>query len=455
MAERRTSVWLDSLGDEPERASIDGRHDVDVAIVGGGYSALWTAYYLTREKPALRVAVLEAERIGFGASGRNGGWCSSHFAGVEAQMADPSRRKAGVALQRAAFDAVDEVGRVCRDEGIACGFHSGGMLHVATNRGEQARLRGRKRLLETCGFGEDDHVWLDPAACRDRLRAAANLGGLFERHAAAVDPARLVRGLAAAAERRGVAIFERSRVEEIGVDGVMCRGGAVRADIVVRATEGYTPLLPGAARDVVPIHSWMIATEPLSDDLWDEIGLPNREVFGDGRRMVTYGQRTEDGRIAFGSRGTYRFGSRIEEHVGPGDPHFAPVRERLVGLLPCLAKTRITHAWGGPLAAARDGRPFVFFDRATGRGALGGYLGSGVAASNLTGRTLADLILGRTTDRTRLSFVRSLPPRWEIEPFRWLGVTLALAAGESADAAERRGRTPRLRDGVFRALSGG
>lgn len=447
------SLWLDLPGEGAPRPAIQGSIEADVVLVGAGYSGLWTAYYLAERNPDLRVVVLEERHVGFGASGRNGGWCSSHFAGVEDWMANPRTRPIGIALQRAMFDAVDEVGRVCAAHEIECGFHTGGMLHVATNAAERERLLGRAGLLDSCGFGEEDHVWLEESVCRDRLRTRRNLGGLLERHAAAVQPAVLVRGLADVVERRGTTIYEGTRVQEIEENGARCASGFVRAPIVLRATEGYTPRLAGAKRDVAPIHSWMIATEPLPSSLWDEIGLADRELFGDARRIVTYGQRTEDDRIAFGSRGTYRFGSRLEVHERIDDPHFAPVRERLVELLPMLADVRFTHAWGGPLAATRDGLPFVSFDPATGRGAVGGYLGSGVAASNLLGRTCADLVLGNDDDRTRLPFVRSPPARWEPEPLRWLGVRAALQLGEAADAAERRGRTPRLRDWLFQQLA--
>lgn len=452
---RIASLWLGELPDAEMRPALSGRHHADVAIVGGGYSGLWTAYYLAGRRPDLRISVLDAQWVGFGASGRNGGWCSSHFGGVDAMMARPGEREAGIALQRAVFDAVDEVGRVSRTEGIDCGFHKGGMLHFAANPGELERLRARAEALDAYGFGPDDHTWLDATTCKRRLTTAKCLGGLLERHTAAVHPLRLARGLAAAAEQRGVTIFENSHVEEIGPGRLRGAHGVVHAAITIRATEGYTPLLPGSARDVIPIHSWMVATEPLTPATWDEIGLADREVFGDGRRMVTYGQRTEDGRIAFGSRGTYRFGSRIEERSGPEDPHFAPVRARLVEMLPVLQNVRLTHAWGGPLAATRDGRPFVCFHRESGFGALGGYTGSGVAAANLTGRTLADLVAGVDSERTRLPFVRPLPRRWEIEPLRWLGVTTVLRAGESADAAERRGARPRGRDWMFQTMAHG
>ncbi len=432
-----------------------GPCDADVAIVGGGYSGLWTAYYLTRLRPGLRVVLLEAERIGFGASGRNGGWCSCHFVGVEALLARAATRPVGIALQRAVFEAVDEIGRLCRSERIDCDYHRGGMLHFAANEAELHRLRERRRLLEACGFGREDHLWMDAGECRRRLGTPLALGGLLERHAAAVDPARLVLGLARAVERGGATLFEESPAVLVEPGRVRSVAGEVQAPVVLRATEGYTPRLPGVARDVIPVHSWMIATEPLSDALWDEIGLADRELFGDGRRMVTYGQKTRDGRIAFGSRGTYRFGSRIEERSGPDDPHFAPVRARLIEMLPMLERVAITHAWGGPLAIARDGRPFVTFDRATGFGAIGGYTGSGVAAAHLAGRSLAEIVVGEESPRTALPFVRGRPRRWEIEPLRWVGIASVLRVGEAADAAERRGRFPRLRDWFFRTMAGG
>jgi glycine/D-amino acid oxidase-like deaminating enzyme len=217
----------------------------------------------------------------------------------------------------------------------------------------------------------------------------------------------------------------------------------------VCATEAYTKTLPGLERALLPMHSLMIATEPLPPSLWEEIGLAERETFSDPRRSVIYGQRTADGRIAFGARGHYFFGSQTRDRFG--EAAFAKVQQTLESLLPALADYAITHRWGGALGIPRDWRPSLGIDRKAGFAWAGGYVGEGVAASNLAGRTLADLVLERASERSQLPLVGPRFPSWEPEPLRWLGVSGVRRLGESLDASELSGRpTPRLRGAVFR-----
>jgi len=196
----------------------------------------------------------------------------------------------------------------------------------------------------------------------------------------------------------------------------------LRSRFIIRATEAYTP-----GRQVVPVYSLMIATAPLPASTWDEIGLRDRETFSDGRRLVIYGQRTADGRLAFGGRGApYHFGSRIDPSFDTHDTVHAALRRTLIDLFPQLEGVEITNRWGGPLGIARDWHPSVGFDVGTRIGWAGGYVGDGVAATNLAGRTLADLILGRRSELTRLPWVNHRARRWEAEPLRWLGINAAL-----------------------------
>jgi glycine/D-amino acid oxidase-like deaminating enzyme len=226
--------------------------------------------------------------------------------------------------------------------------------------------------------------------------------------------------------------------------------GIVRAGVVVRATEGYTPAIAGFHRSVIPLYSLMIATEPLSDAQWAEIGLEARPTFGDERHLIIYGQRTMDGRIAFGGRGApYHFGSRVSPAFDRDARVFAAIRRSLVGLFPSLAKVGIDYQWGGPLAMSRDLLPSVGLDRARGVGWAGGYVGDGVAMTNLFGRTMADLILRRDTDLVRLPFVGHESPRWEPEPIRWLGVNAGLRFLAVADAEERRFNRPSRAGALF------
>jgi glycine/D-amino acid oxidase-like deaminating enzyme len=451
---RSVSFWHDTApgGLEP-RAPLDSDQTVDVAIVGAGYTGLWTAYYLTELEPALRVAIVESEIAGFGASGRNGGWAIGALAGMESRLADPSQREGCIALQRAMFDSVDEIGRVCEGESIDCHFAKGGNITIATEAAHRDSLLADVAHWRDLGFGEQDVHWLEPDACAARVSASSNFGGLFLAHCAAIHPARLVRGLADVVETRGVTIYERSPAVALEPGCVVTRNGRLRARMVVRATEAYTKSLRGHARTLLPLHSMMIATEPMPESTWKQIGLQRRETFADPRRTVIYGQRTADDRLAFGARGRYFFGSGIRDRFGPDDATFARVQEVLESLFPIVRQHRITHRWGGPLGVPRDWRPSVGIDRKAGLAWGGGYVGEGVAASNLAGRTLAELIVERDTERTRLPLVAPPSRAWEPEPLRWLAVCGVLRVGETLDAAERSGRRPpRLRNALFSSL---
>ena len=395
------------------RPRLSGDIDVDVAIVGAGYTGLWTAYYLTRSDPAIKVAVIEREIAGFGASGRNGGWCSAMFA------TSPAR--------------------------------------LVRTYGEAAERSLRKALeARSLGIGEADLSFLDAAAAAERVSATGVLGALYTRHCASIHPARLARGLAEVVERRGVHLFEHTPAEQIQPGRVVTAGGVVRAAAVVRATEGFSPQLPRAHRDVIPFYSLMIATEPLPNEVLDQIGLRDGETFADMRHLVIYGQRTAEGRIAFGGRGApYHFGSRIRADFDTDGAIHEHVRETLAELFPVLRGFQITHRWGGPLAIARDWHPSVGFDRTTGLGWAGGYVGDGVAVSNLAGRTLAALITGGDDETTKLCWVGHRSRRWEVEPLRWIGVNSALHAMASADRAEERSGRPSRLAGAMSRLTGG
>jgi glycine/D-amino acid oxidase-like deaminating enzyme len=450
------SFWHDSADDDwVPRPALPGDQQVDVAIVGAGFTGLWTAYYLAVRDPSLRIAVLEKEVAGFGASGRNGGWSSALFPASLAWLARRYGRDGAIAQHRAMQDAVDEVGRVVAAEGIDCSWHKGGTVSVARSAVQLQRARDDVADAREWGFGADDLRLLDEQEARERLAATSVVGGTFTPHCAVIHPARLVRGLARAVEARGVTIYEQTPVTDIVPGVVHTTRGDVRAEIVVRATEGYTPTLPGHRRDIAPVYSLMLATEPLSEEFWSRTGLGDRETWHDLRHLVIYGQRTADGRLAFGGRGApYHFGSRIRPSQDREPAVFAGLRRILDELFPHLGSASVTHTWGGPLGIARDWCASVGLDRATGLGWAGGYVGDGVTTTNLAGRTLADLITGSQSDLTQLPWVGHRSRRWEPEPFRWIGVTASLRLMSGADAEEVRTGRPSRRAAVITRLLG-
>jgi glycine/D-amino acid oxidase-like deaminating enzyme len=449
---RATSLWLDQI-EEPfvARGSLDGDQSVDVAIVGGGYTGLWTAYSLLVADPSLRVLVIEREMVGFGASGRNGGWCVGELAGGLHGAIGSYGRGPGIGLTRAIVDTPAEVGRVVADEEIDCGFAMGGVVRLARNAVQLRRQRHEAELFAAHGF--DDQVeLLDASEAGRRLSATAVLGGFMYRPAARVQPARLALGLAAAVERRGGVIVEHTTVSRIDPAGagraasVVTEHGVVTADVVVRATEAYTRDLAGHERALVPLYSLMVATEPLGSELWEQIGLRQREVFADDRHMVIYGQRTSDDRIAFGGRGAkYQWGSRINPALERDSDTHDRIVQVLHELVPALRDVAITHRWGGVLGVPRDWQPSVGLDRRSGLAWAGGYVGEGVAATNLAGRTLADLITGKMSALTSLPWVDHRSRAWEPEPLRWLGINGLMRFADRADRVETgTGRPSRL-----------
>jgi glycine/D-amino acid oxidase-like deaminating enzyme len=429
------SFWYADGGLPPVREPLAGDGSADVVIVGGGYTGLWTAYYLKRADPSLRITVLEQKFCGYGASGRNGGWLYNGVAGRD-RYAELHGREAAARLQRAMNDTVDEVIRVAAAEGIDAEVHKGGVLEVARTPAQLARLRAFHPAERA--FGETDRELYGARETAERIRVADVVGATWTPHGARLHPAKLVKGLAVAVERLGVTLCESTPVTEIRPGRAVTPYGTVRAPYVLRCTEGFTASLKGQKRAWLPMNSSMIVTERLSDARWEEIGWAGRETLGDMAHAYMYAQRTADGRIALGGRGVpYRYGSRTDND---GTTHPATVmalRRILTDFFPSLAGVGIAHAWSGVLGVPRDWCATVDLDRGTGLGWAGGYVGSGVATANLAARTLCDLVLrSGGTELTSLPWTGHRVRRWEPEPLRWLGVHALYAAYRAADHQE-------------------
>jgi glycine/D-amino acid oxidase-like deaminating enzyme len=430
MRNGEVSYWWRALGGfPPRRPSLPGPTEADVCIVGGGYTGLWTAYYLAGLRPGLRTAELPGSRD---------------------RYAQAAGGAAGVrALEAELRSTVDEVGRVCEAESIACDFVKGGRLSVATTPSQLARLRAGLVAIRERGDGDDVQVFLSRDQALERVNVAGALGGLFAPASARVQPAALAAGIAAAAERRGVEIYEATPVSAIepaapgqagsGLSGAVARTkfGDVRARSVLRCTEGYTAGLPGLRRALLPMNSHMLVTEPLDSAAWQEIGWAGCETLSDEAHAYMYAQRTADGRIALGGRGVpYRFGSAVD-HLGMTDQStVAALTGVLRRLFPAAADTPVAHAWCGVLGVPRDWCASVTYHPASGLGWAGGYTGHGVAAANLAGRTLADLVGGERSPLTTLPWVGHRSRSWEPEPARWAGVHGLYALYRLADRLE-------------------
>jgi glycine/D-amino acid oxidase-like deaminating enzyme len=436
------SFWYADDGFPAVREPLGGDASADVVIVGGGYTGLWTAYYLKKAAPFLRITVLEQKFCGYGASGRNGGWLYNGIAGRD-RYAKLHGREAAVRLQKAMNETVDEVVRVAGDEGIEADIHKGGVLEVATTPAQLARLKAFHEL--ELSYGEKDRELYGAGETAGRIRVADAVGSTWTPHGARLHPVKLVKGLAAAVEALGVTIHELTPVAEIRPKHAVTPYGTVRAPYILRCTEGFTASLKGLRRTWLPMNSSMIATEPLTDEQWESVGWNGLETLGDMAHAYMYAQRTADGRIALGGRGVpYRFGSKTDNDGRTQAATIEALREILVRFFPSLAGVGIEHAWSGVLGVPRDWCATVTLDRSTGLGWAGGYVGSGVATTNLAARTLRDLVQfdsgqGGRTELTELPWVGHKVRKWEPEPLRWLGVQGMYATYRVADQRERAG----------------
>ncbi|MFD3551083.1 NAD(P)/FAD-dependent oxidoreductase [Streptomyces goshikiensis] len=436
------SFWYatDPTATRPPRPPLTGDATADVVIVGGGYTGLWTAYYLKSAAPDLRVTVLEQKFCGYGASGRNGGWLYNGIAGRD-RYAALHGHQAALRLQRAMNDTVTEVIDTAAKEDIDADIHRGGVLEVARTPAQLSRLRAFHAA--ELAFGESDRELLDATETHRRVSVADAVGSSWTPHGARIHPLKLLKGLAAACERLGVVIHENTPVTEIAPRRAITPYGTARAPYVLRCTEGFTAALKGQKRAWLPMNSSMIVTAPLPASTWEALNWSDAATLGDMAHAYMYAQRTADDRIAIGGRGVpYRYGSRTDNDGTTQERTVASLTALLHSFFPVLAGTEITHAWSGVLGVPRDWCATVTLDATTGLGWAGGYVGSGVATSNLAARTLRDLVLGERTDLTTLPWVNHRVRRWEPEPFRWLGVQALYAAYREADRRETATHTP-------------
>ena len=411
----------------PQRDPLVGAVEADVAIVGAGYTGLWTAYELLRAEPGIRVVLVEAKFAGYGPSGRNGGAAIAQIVGSRSFWAKKGGSRDGaIAMERAVQAGVDEIGAAVEREQIDAKFAKAGVLMLARSPLEAERFRESITEDREFGFGPEDTVYLEQQEVEARIRAAGLIGAKYNAHSASHDPARLVHGLATAIERLGGTIYEDTRVVAIEPGKAITERGSVTAKHVIRATEAYTGWLAGKKRQIVPVHTTMIATEPIPADRWEEIGWSDRETVL-AEHPFLHLQRTHDHRITIGGddpRVPYYFGSQTSHDREPARDLQQHYYEQLMRLFPSLRGVKIAHAWSGVFGAPRDWAPSVGVDERTGLGWAGGYVGEGVVSSNMAGRTLRDLILRRETEMTRLPWVRKHPRNWEPEPIRSIGSAL-------------------------------
>lgn len=436
------SLWMEQALNTPHassarvpRPSLDKDTQYDIGIIGAGYTGLWSAYYLKKQNPDLSIAIVESQTAGYGASGRNGGWLMGELAEQNSLLKNltPAEKKNAHNL---IHDIPNEVERVINKESIECGYKKSGVLYVSARYPEQNQLlQNLYKDAQNHHYESEDFQWLNETETKKRINIPSAQAAVFSPHCARVQPAMLARGLARTVEAMGVSIYENSPVTEWKKNEIITAHGCIKCDWVVPAVEAYgssvkNPFI-NLKRIHLPVQSMIIATEPLSDDIWDNIGLHNGEVFSDMSRHITYGQRTADNRMVFGTRGGYLFNGKTRSHFKLTDEEVQLRKTILTELFPILSDAKITHSWGGNLSLSRQFSPHVVKDESQNFVLAGGYGGEGVGATNLAGRTVASLILNQNNALTNLPWVKdslTSVKKWEYEPLPYLGSSMVNAA---------------------------
>lgn len=435
-AARPAVFWTDRADAPPERSPLKGVTEADLVVIGGGFSGLWTAMHAT-EDAGRRVVVLEAERVGHGASSRNGGFCDPSLThGIHNGASHWEDELA--TLVRLGRQNHAELLAAVRDEGVEAGVEVVPELLVATEPWQLDDLAEGIDLHRRHG---DDVELLDRSGTRARLDSPTYLGGSVHRSIALVDPARLAWGLADVVERRGATVHDRSAVRSVEEDGaklvVRTDGGEVRADRVVMATNAYAGPVRRPRRYVVPVYDYVLVTEPLTSSQRASLGWAERDGAADAGNQFHYYRLTADDRILWGGYdAVYHWGSRIDASLEQREQTHRLLAEHFLETFPQLAGLRFTHRWGGVIDTCT--RFSAFFGTAV-SGRVGyalGYTGLGVAASRFGAQVVLDLLDGADTERTRLRMVRERPLPFPPEPLRSAGINLTRW---SLDRADRRG----------------
>jgi glycine/D-amino acid oxidase-like deaminating enzyme len=431
-----TPLWCDDVARPAPRPWLQGDRDVDLAVVGGGFTGLWAAFLALEENPGREVVVLEGARLGWAATGRNGGFCSSSLThGLGNGLARWPQEMP--LLQRLGAANLDAIEATVAEHGIDCDFERTGELDVAVAHWQLEDLRDLHRRLRNLG---EPAELLTAAQTRALVASPTYLGGLLDRRGVAiVNPARLAWGLADAFEDAGGQIHEATRVLRLRSSpervSLTTATGTVRARQVVLATNVFPSPLRRARGYVVPVWDHMIATEPLSSSQRAGLGWEGRFGVGDSGNQFHYYRLTSDNRLIFGGYDAlYYYGSDLSARRQRRPQTEQMLYRHMLATFPGLAGVRITHTWGGAIDTST--RFSASWQRAM-RGrvvSVLGYTGLGVGASRFGAQVALDLLAGRDNQRTRLEMVRRAPMPWPPEPLRWLGIQMTRRSIARADA---------------------
>ena len=412
------SFWLATYGPYKSNPALKGDLSVDVAIIGGGFTGLSTAYHLRKDNPGMRVAVLEAECIGYGASGRNGGFSMTLFGLEPAVTKALFGQQRTVEAHRYMERAVDFVDALIKEHKIQSDYWFPGFLRAATTPGYVKRIQHDLDILTSMGV--TGLQWIDAAKIRSEVDSPLFLGGWWEPRCGLLNPAKQARELKRIAMKSGAEIYEDTPVTEIRREAkfrLKTPGGTVTAEKIVFATNAYSHLIPQLRAKQIPAFTHMVVTEPLDKKQMATIGWKNRQGIEDARNLVHYFRLTVDNRLAMGgSDVSITYGRDMDRDLNPRT--FADLERDVVRLFPSLKGIKFTHRWGGPVSVPVDMAPAIGFI-GDGRAIYSlGCVGHGVSMTHLNGKTIADLILERKSDLTDVWFVNRKMIPWPPEPLR-------------------------------------
>jgi glycine/D-amino acid oxidase-like deaminating enzyme len=419
------SLWRNQ-GSITARDCVKAANSFDVAIIGGGFSGLWSAYHLKQLQPSLKIAIFEQKYVGYGASGRNGGWASAEYPTSNSRLIKEHGVQTYKNLRKSLIESIDEIGQIAKSNAWQIEYAKGGALVFATNKAQLTRISSEI---------DDEHKFLTKDQASELLNVANIKGGIYTPHCAALNPFNLTQSLAKYLESIGVKIFEESKVEEISDKALLVNGHRIGCQISIRATEAFTAR-KWIANQQIPIYSLMIATERLPSEILTQIRNSQRATFQEACNLITYAQITGDNRLAIGGRGSrYKLFSHLSERSETDVRMHSALEKRAVKWFPQLQSVNFEYRWGGPIALTRRWQSYLNYNPITGQAAIGGYVGDGVTLSYLVAKTLAQIIDGQKTPD--LPFVNQRIGRWEPEPIRYLAVNAGFKATVVADFEER------------------
>jgi len=419
------SLWRNQ-GSITARDCVKAANSFDVAIIGGGFSGLWSAYHLKQLQPSLKIAIFEQKYVGYGASGRNGGWASAEYPTSNSRLIKEHGVQTYKNLRKGLIESIDEIGQIAKSNAWQIEYAKGGALVFATNKAQLTRISSEI---------DDEHKFLTKDQASELLNVANIKGGIYSPHCAALNPFNLTQSLAKYLESIGVKIFEESKVEEISDKSLLVNGHRIGCQISIRATEAFTAR-KWIANQQIPIYSLMIATERLPSEILTQIRNSQRATFQEACNLITYAQITGDNRLAIGGRGSrYKLFSHLSERSETDVRMHSALEKRAVKWFPQLQSVNFEYRWGGPIALTRRWQSYLNYNPITGQAAIGGYVGDGVTLSYLVAKTLAQIIDGQKTPD--LPFVNQRIGRWEPEPIRYLAVNAGFKATVVADFEER------------------